>query len=448
MAKINPFRALRYDPARVNPAQTVTQPYDKITPAMQEAYYQVSPFNLVRIILGKREPDEDNNNVYTRAADCFRDWRRQGIFLQDAQPSLYAYSQKFRLPGDPTEYERRSFIAIGDIEEYSANVVFRHEQTLSKPKADRLNLLQATRAHFGQIFMLYSDSGEIDSLLATNTAPDIEVTDEYRVVHRVWKISDSAIIDLVRSNMRDKKLIIADGHHRYETALTYRNQRRAEAESTMPSFPRERSQTATMVHTASDVAAYERVMMTFVNMNSPGLVILPTHRVVHSLASFSSGDFHRKARTYFDVEELGSRVDAQQATSRLREAGRRGTALLALTADRDFLLTNPHAGSSLFAGLSSRQQALDVVQLHKVVLETVLGLSEESIRNQENISYLRDAGEAIGRVRNGQADVAFLMNPIGMAQMRDVAFAGEVLPQKSTDFYPKMLTGLTIYALE
>ena len=448
MAKISPFRALRYDPARVNPAQTVTQPYDKITPAMQDGYYQASPYNLVRIILGKREPDEKNNNVYTRAAAYFRDWRREGIFLQDPQPSLYAYSQTFTVPGDLTQYERRSFIALGDIEDYSEGVVFRHEQTLSKPKADRLNLLRATGAHFGQIFMLYSDSGEIDSLLTTSAPPQIEVKDEYGVVHRVWRVSDAGVIELVRSKMRDKKLIIADGHHRYETALTYRNERRAAAASQMSSFPRERSNVATLVRAEPETAAYDRVMMTFVNMNSPGLVILPTHRVVHSLTEFSAERFVSTLRSYFNVEAIPSKLDATQATNRLREAGQSGTALLAITPERDYLLTNPRANASPFGGLSAQQQSLDVVQLHKIVLESVLGLSEESIRNQENISYLRDAAEAIARVRNQQANLAFLVNPVRMDQMRDIAFAGEVMPQKSTDFYPKMLTGLTIYALE
>src|SRR5581483_2905299 len=362
------------------------------------------------------------SNVYTRAAQHFQQWRSEGILRQDARPSLYHYTQRFEFPGSGTVAERRGFIALGRVEDYAAGVVFRHEQTLSKPKADRLNLLRATRAHFGQIFMLYSDSGEIDSLLTSSAAPDLEVTDEYGVVHRMWKVSDAGVIDLVREKMVDKKLIIADGHHRYETALTYRNEKRDPASS--------------------------RVMMTFVNMNSGGLVILATHRVVHSLPSFSVNDFLAKARQYFAVEELAENLDAQRASSILRDAGSKGTALVAVTSDRAFLLTKPRADSSLFAGFSARQQALDVVQLHKVLLETVLGLSEESIRNQENLSYVRDASEAIARVRKQGANVAFLMNPARMEQVRDIAFAGEVLPQKSTDFYPKMLTGLTIYALD
>src|SRR6266446_790396 len=228
MAYIVPFRALRYDPKRVDPATVVTQPYDKITPEAQERYYASSPYNLVRLILGKREAaDNGTENVYTRAAGFFRDWRRDGVFLQDPQPSIYAYSQRFLIPGTGKEAERRGFIALGRVEDYSAQVVFRHEQTLAKPKADRLDLLRATRAHFGQIFMLYSDpAAEIENALASADPPLMEMSDEYGVLHRVWRISNPGIVALVRGKMRDKKLIIADGHHRYETALTYRNERR------------------------------------------------------------------------------------------------------------------------------------------------------------------------------------------------------------------------------
>jgi uncharacterized protein (DUF1015 family) len=294
--------------------------------------------------------------------------------------------------------------------------------------------------------MLYNDTGEIDSLLMQDTPPTTEVTDEYGVLNRIWKVSDPSLIDLVRGKMRDKKLIIADGHHRYETALNYRNERRAAAPQ-LVGVPRERASSTTL-RTENEEAPYEMVMMTFVNMNSPGLVVLPTHRVVHGLQSFTPEAFQTAARAYFNVEEVDSAVDAARATAILREAGHVGTALLAATTTRIFLLHTPKAPASLFPGLSIPQQALDVVQLHKVVLEGVLQLSEESIRNQQNISYVRDAGEALATVRSGKANVAFLMNPCRMEQVRDIAFAGEVLPQKSTDFFPKLLSGLTIYALE
>ena len=418
--------------------QAVTQPYDKINPAMQDRYYAASPYNLVRIILGRREPaDNPANTVYTRAAADFRAWRAQGVLRQDSAPSIYVYSQRFTAPGESAARERRGFIALGRIEDYSARVVFRHEQTLAKPKADRLDLLRATRAHFGQIFMLYEDSGEIDVALAaaTQSAPVIELTDEYQVVNRVWQVSDPALIASVQKLMQDKKLIIADGHHRYETALAYRNERRAASPSSQPVAPD---------------APYEFLMMTFVNLNSPGMVILPTHRVVHGLPSFSADDFQNSSRKFFAMEEIDPALDGPRAAAILRDKGKSGATLLAVTANRAFLLgrLRSAAAASLFAGLSPQQQQLDVVQLHKCLLEGVLKLSEESIREQRNLSYVRDADEALSQVRSGKADIAFLMNPCRVQQVRDVAFAGEVMPQKSTDFYPKLLSGLTIYALE
>ncbi len=442
MADILPFRALRYDLRQVSATQVVTQPYDKITPAMQEHYYAASPYNLVRIILGRAEP-EDNpvNNVYSRAAAYGRNWRAQGVLRQDSAPSVYAYSQTFTAPSGAS-FERRAFIALGRVEDYSAKVVFRHEQTLAKPKADRLDLLRATRVHYEQLFLLYEDSGEIDSLLtpAASTPPTIDVADEYGVAHRVWQISDAGVIVSVKDRMRDKKLVIADGHHRYETALNFRNECRAAAGSGANSG------------TSGD-APYEFVMMTFVNMNNPGLLVLPTHRVVHSLQAFSVNDFQNASRAFFEVDEIDPSLDAARATALLRERGRSGAALLAVTANHAFVLHSPKpAGAKFFAGLSARQQALDVVQLHKCLLEGVLQLSEESIRNQQNLSYVREASEALERVRTGvgkdRANIAFLMNPCPVQQVRDIAFAGEVMPQKSTDFYPKLLSGLAAYALD
>ena len=434
MADIHPLRALRYDLQRVSAAQVVTQPYDKITPAMQERYYAASPYNLVRIILGRRAADENaGDNVYTRAAAYARKWRAEGILRQDPSPSLYAYSQTFTAPSG-SKFERRGFIALGRVEDYSAKVVFRHEQTLSKPKADRLDLLRATRAHYEQLFLLYEDSGEIDSLLRPkpNAAPTIDVADEHSVAHQVWQISDPGIIASVQDKMRDKKLVIADGHHRYETALTFRDECRAAAGGG-----------------SNSQAPYEFVMMTLVNMNDPGLLVLPTHRVVHSLDSFSADEFQESSSRFFEIEKIDPRIDADGATALLRERGRSGTALLAVTPNRALLLHSPKSASApFFAGLSPRQQALDVAQLHKVLLEGVLKLSEESIRNQQNLSYLRDASEALDQARKGAANIAFLMNPCPVSQVRDIALAGEVMPQKSTDFYPKLLSGLTAYALD
>jgi uncharacterized protein (DUF1015 family) len=457
MAEIFPFRALRYDTTRVSAGDVVTQPYDKISPGMQEKYYAASPYNLVRIILGKSTAqDNDGDNVYTRAKGALQQWRKEGVLKQDPKSAIYYYTQRFSVPasavgahGGPVEFERRGFIAAGRLHDYQDGVVFRHEQTLAKPKSDRLNLLRATQAHFGQIFMLYSDPhDEIGMVLensllevspggtrqstadaALSVDPDIAVTDDYGVLHRVWCISDPKVVQAVQQKMADKKLIIADGHHRYETALNYRNERR----STNP-------------HTTSGDAPYESVMMTLVNMDSRGLVILPTHRVVHSLANFDREKFVERARKYFEVVPITGGCDQRMA--RLHEAGQHGTTLLAASGDACFLVhAKPGASDELLKNVPALQRQLDVVALHKVLLEHVLGLSEESIRNQENISYHREAEEALKRVREG-ANIAFLMNPIKMEQLREITFAGGVLPQKSTDFYPKMLSGLTIYSVE
>lgn len=434
MADIRPFRALRYNQQKVTASQVVTQPYDKITPAMQEKYYDASPFNLVRIILGSSQRyDNTTENVYTRAAAFSRQWRQDHILQPDSALSIYPYSQTFTAPTGK-KFERRGFIALGRVEDYSAKIVFRHEQTLAKPKADRLDLLRATRVHYEQLFLLYEDSGEIDSLLATSNRPAIDLADEYGVAHRVWQVSDSMVIASIQAKMRDQKLVIADGHHRYETALNYRNECRTAGNS-------------------NGEAPHEFVMMTFVNMNDPGLLILPTHRVVHSLASFSVDEFEKASREFFELESVDPAIEGGRATALLQERGGAGTALLAIAANRAFVLHSPKpAGARLLSGLSSRQQSLEVVQLHKVLLEGVLRLSEESIRNQQNLSYVREAAEALAAVRGDEskqaANIAFLMNPCPVRKMREVALAGEVMPQKSTDFYPKLLSGLTAYALD
>jgi len=434
MAEIIPFKALRYDPDQVKVEDVLTQPYDKITPEMQSKYYERSTHNLVRIILGKAgETDTDAFNVYTRAAEYLHDWRSSGILKQDPEPGIYAYSQTFTVPGTRDLAERRGLIALGRLHDYADGVVFRHEQTLSKPRADRLNLLRATRAHFGQIFMLYSDpKGEIEALLKKQTEedPDTSLLDEYETLHRLWRIHDPALIQAVQQRMRDKKLLIADGHHRYETALAYRNERRAESGSSDPNAP------------------YEFVMVTLIPMESRGLVILPTHRIVHGLPTFDRERMLEAAGHFFDIDRIDLRTESRSATTLLGQAGENGTAFVAVTRQGPYLMrAKKNAVQDALGQVPSLQRELDVVQLHRIMLERVLGISEEAVRNQENVRYERDASEAISWVRQG-ANVAFLMNPAKIDQVRDIAFGGEVLPQKSTDFYPKLLSGLAIYALE
>ncbi|MGA2350671.1 MAG: DUF1015 domain-containing protein [Terracidiphilus sp.] len=444
MARIYPFRAWRYNPSAVRLDDVVTQPYDKITPAMQQAYYDRSPYNLVRIILGKPElfDAEQGENVYTRAGRDFRAWREEGVLVQEKDPCIFAYSQRFKVPGTEIVKERRGFIAIGKLHDYSEKVVYRHEQTLSKPKGDRLNLLKATHAHFGQIFMLYSDpAGSIEKILYDNAGPaDAETTDEYGVLHRLWRVSEPNIINLLTTAMADKKLIIADGHHRYETALNYSKEHAPKSASDTPakeSGPGQHNQPP---------YPEAAVMMSFVNMDSDGLVVLPTHRVVHSLKGFDPVEFARAAEEFFTVTPL----QTAEASDYIETLGKQtGTAFVAIVRGRALLLrSKPEPVAAALAHLPERQRQLDLSQLHSIVLDRLLGLDAEKVREQTNLRYLRDAGEAVDQVRRGEADVTFLTNPVSMEQLKEVAFAGDVMPQKSTDFFPKLLSGLTIYALE
>lgn len=473
MARIYPFRASRYNPSSVRMEDVVTQPYDKITPSMQQGYYRRSEYNLCRIILGLPELfDEPGvNDVYTRAARDFQEWRATGILQTEKEPCIFAYTQRFTVPGRPGEVrERRGFIALGALQEYADRVVFRHEQTLSGPKSDRLNLLKATRAHFGQIFMLYSDPAlTIERILfGANFVPEVEVTDEFGVLHRLAKVSDPHTIRLIIGVMEDKKLIIADGHHRYETALAY-----AREHAPAKAHRQERDLATTLPRPLNPEAA---AMMTFVNMEGEGLTILPTHRVVFGLPQFDAAGFLKRAETFFTVEPLAS-SDAPALLRKLAEAEATQTAFVAVLAHGCFLLTaradaiarlfedggkdssgTSSAGAqgrtqdggtdSSVATISGRQRQLDVTQLHTVLLEDLLGLSEDSIREQRNLRYVRDASEAKEQVTTGAAQVAFLMNPVTLDELREVAFNGEVMPQKSTDFYPKLLSGLAIYALD
>jgi uncharacterized protein (DUF1015 family) len=342
------------------------------------------------------------------------------------------------VPGSRELLTRSGFIALGRICDYSEKFVFRHEQTLSGPKTDRLNLLRATRAHFGQIFMLYSDpAGEVDPLLESDSPPDSEVRDEYGVQHRLWAIGDSQIVDRVRAAMKDKQLIIADGHHRYETALAYRNEQR-------------RSQGVT---TPVACAPYEKVMMTFVNLDAAGLVILPTHRVVFGADMQRVEALPQAAEKFFEVRDIGG-ATMNETLWELQSAGAQSTTILLSTTKTFFLLqARSEKIDALLSQLSPRQRKLDVVVLHKIILEKLLGISEDAIREQRNVRYYREAHEAVAQVRPGagenpSAQLAFLLNPIRASQLREVALAGEVMPQKSTDFYPKLLSGLAIYALD
>jgi uncharacterized protein (DUF1015 family) len=411
MATIFPFHPYRYTPKAGSLQDLVTQPYDKISPEMQQRYLSGSRYNLVRIILGERRPsDTESDNVYTRAAGYLDCWIDQGALARDAEPGLFAYFQEFTEPDSGERLVRKGFIGLGAVEEYSAGVVHRHEQTLSGPKKDRLELLRHTHAHFGQLFMLYSDpGGEIDRLLdeAAQNPSLGAVTDEYGARHCLWRIAGAERVARIQHLMSDKKLLIADGHHRYETALTFHREN--------PGLP-----------------GADRVMATFVNMQSPGLKILATHRLVSGIAGFDAGEFIRQAAAGFEVAQIPN-------TEALRRewAESPGRAVIGAA-----------IGSRLYM-IEARESAgqLDVKVLHDRLLR-LLGIGEEAVREEKNLRYIRGQDAAIAEARSSAAQIAFLLKPVSVDEVARIAFAGGVMPQKSTDFYPKLLSGLTIYKLE
>jgi uncharacterized protein (DUF1015 family) len=411
LATVKPFQPFRYSAKAGDPAKLVTQPYDKISPETQAKYLAASPYNLVRIILGERHAsDGATDNVYTRAAASFQSWIREGILVQDSAPAFFAYFQDFETPDSGERFTRKGFICLGKLHEYSEGVVYRHEQTLTGPKQDRLELLRHTRAHFEQLFLLYPDPDSvIDNLLdeAATAQPALDVIDDYGARHRVWPISDATRIDTIQALMEPKKLLIADGHHRYETALAYR----------------------------AENPAAEYVVMTLFNMHSPGLKILATHRVLRNVAGFDAGALIDKART------AGWQIAPCASLAWLKQE---------FATQRPSLVRIGVVGNGAIHLLERkrREGELDVPILHQEILGELMGIDEEAVRDERHIKYVRGIDAAAAEVMQHGAQVAFLLEPTPIDDMARIAFAGGVMPQKSTDFYPKLLSGLTIYKLD
>jgi uncharacterized protein (DUF1015 family) len=414
MARILPFQPYRYTAKAGLLPELVTQPYDKITPDMQERYLGLSPNNFVRLALGPRlDSDSPSDNVYTRAERTLSEWISNGILAQDPEPGFYPYFQEFQVPETSRKALRKGFIGLGQLEDYSAGVIFRHEQTLSGPKKDRLELLRRTNTHIEHIFLLYPDPEfAVERILDRASAePSIAcVTDEYGARHSLWRIRNPATTAEVTRLMAPKRLLIADGHHRYETALNFRNEN--------PALP-----------------AARFMMMTFVNMHSPGLEILATHRLVSGLPKFNLEELLAKARESFRVERLHSLAALRQRW--------------ASPAPCQVRIGMAVAGTeSVFALEKGRADGeLDVALLHELLLKGALGIGEAAVREQKHLCYVRGLEAAVAEVQSGLAQIAFLLEPVSVDQVAAVSFSGGVMPQKSTDFYPKLLSGLTLYRM-
>lgn len=441
MAIIYPFRAWRYNSSTVRLADVVTQPCDTISPALQQAYYQRSPYNLVRIILGLPELfDADHGeSVYTRATSDFHTWRRQGVLMQESLPCVYGYAQRFTVPGTGIQKERLGFVALGKLHEDNEQVAYFLEGSNSQPEIDRLNLLRATHAQFGSVLMLYSDPARsMENLLADGrTAPEAEVTDDTGVSHQLWRISERATIRLLITAMADKKLILAEGRQGYETALQF-----ARECARTPSAPAEHS-----THQLPQPARPESaMMMTFVNMDTDGLLILPSHRVLYGLSGFSTEVLRRSVEDGFDVVPLP--VDSPESSMAALRA-EPGAALVAVTPSASWLLrVRKDVVEAKLSHLPAHQRNLDLVQLHALILGKILGPDAGTGSLESHLRTTHEATDAIHQVKSGEADIAFLTNPVTVEQLKEVAFAGGGMPKDSIDFYPRLLNGLTIYALD
>jgi uncharacterized protein (DUF1015 family) len=436
MAKIAPFRGIRYNDNKVDDlSKVVSQPYDRVRYGLQDQYYELHPYNIVRIIKGRElESDSvDGENVYTRARDYFQVWKDAGYLLRDTAPALFVYHQTFTLP-DGTVLTRKAFIAALKLVKFSEGIVLPHERTLSGPKADRLNLLRATATNFGQIFMLYPDAeNRINALLDIAIAgrtPDAEVRELFeREVHQqMWVVADPEVIASVLAEMAPKRgLIIADGHHRYETALNYS----AEMRAAYPDAPAN--------------AGFNYRMVTLVSMDDPGLTILPTHREMHSYIAKTTAQVLADAAEYFEVTPVAGRPALEAAMAQGTPTDRRIGFY-----DGEYYLLRLKGPQIMAAAVPDRVEEwrmLDVSILHELLIERIMGINKERVAAKENIDYHRDLDLAVSKVDEGKAQCIYIMNPTRMSEVKACSSKGAKMPQKSTDFYPKVITGLVAMAV-
>ncbi len=405
MAQVAPFQAVRYNPSKISKLDTVvSQPYDKISGPLQDEYYRLSDFNIVRIILGKTFPsDSTQDNQYTRARRFLEDWLDEGVLIREQQPALYFYHQTFNSPSGTRT--RKAFIAMLKLAEFEEGIVLPHERTLSGPKADRLNLLRATGFDTELVFMLYPDvRNEINTMLdgiVASHPPLINVRElhESDVLQHIWAVTDVETVSAVVEEMASKRgLIIADGHHRYETALNYRREMR----EAQPEAPPD--------------AAFNYVMVAFVSMDDPGLTILPTHRLIHSYDRLKSGEVLEKAKVYFNVTPQPSKEALDKEMARETASDRR----LGFYDGAYFLLqlNDPNIMAEVAPDRVPEWRMLDVSILHEGLIERILGLDKESVARQENIRYLREVEEGVQAVDRGQAQFLFILNPTRIQEVK------------------------------
>jgi uncharacterized protein (DUF1015 family) len=439
MAEILPFRAVRYTASRGRAlGQLLAPPYDLVSEEQRDELLRISPHNIIHLTLGEDRPGDGpaTTNKYLRAAEMWSAWLAQGVTRRDPRPALYPLEQSFWAP-DGRNLARRGFLAAVRLHEFGEGVIVAHEKTLVAPKADRLELIKAVKANLSPIFGLYRDeAGATARVLEAAIQPELaaEADSDDGVHHRLWRTDDPEIVRGLQELLAPKRIFLADGHHRYETALAYRRL----LEEQEPGLPAD--------------GGHNYILMFLCPMNDPGLFLFATHRLVHGIQGFSLASFLERMGRYFTVETLAEDIRRPAgrawAISKLGEHAGKSTTFLVITAEdqRARIFTLRDEADLSQAGLPANQTlaALDVTVLHSLVLQQVLGLSPEAQEKQENVRFVRDAGEAVNRVLSGEHSVGFLLNPTPMWQVEAVGEAGETMPQKSTLFFPRLMSGLVM----
>ena len=430
MERILPFRALRYNKNIVgNLSAVLAPPYDIISKQKQQKLYDSHPFNVVRLEYGlKSENDNDADNRYTRSAEILSEWMRSGVLVPDRQPAIYIYGQDFELE-DGRQLSRTGIMCLVRLDEFEMGTVLPHQETVVGAKNDRLSLMTACGANFSPVCALYEDcksslSGIVKEVIAQT--PETTVTTADDVVQKLWVVTDCEIITEITAALEDKKFFLADGHHRYETALNYRNLMQSENPDQM------------------DNELYNYTMMFLEDIADPGIVIFPTHRMIRSLVGYSEQGVISQLSENFDIVRIDT--DDIEASTRTKLGENTDIPSFAMYTGKDYYyllrLKNFAAADNANADKSAAFRHLDVTVLHSLVLGKVFGMTEADLKNQGYLSYTRDISEAVSEVKNGTFQCCFMLNPTKIHQIKDIALGGEKLPQKSTYFYPKLITGL------
>jgi uncharacterized protein (DUF1015 family) len=424
MADVRGFPGLHYNPAKINNlADVISPPYDVISPEHRTEYLRKNSWNIVHLTL------PEGQDPYENARKLFEQWLAEEVLVQDQESSMYYYHQTFQTPEGGSK-TRKGFFTIVRIENFEKKIVLPHEATLFAPKEDRLNLLRATRANLEPILSLYSDPEQrIDALLEplTDAPPRSKVEDEFGNSHSIWAIKDPAMISELQELMKENWVLIADGHHRYESCLMYRDEMGKENQD--PEAP------------------FHFMLMMLANIHQPGIHVLPYNRGIKNLPKFEPRDVLKKAGNFFDIHEF---EEQDQARLALKKEGSETTAFLALLQNqRSYYLfrLKPHAKIAQFypANTTNVVQRLDVNILHKVFIQGILSISEEEIQNQKYLKYYKDTKEEMKDFEAGRLQIAFFLNPTRVDQVVEVSRAGEKMPQKSTFFYPKLMSGFVLY---